>query len=149
MGETCRCSFYCWGSLGGWSHWVEDLPCFLYRKLDLKSSAPTTENRQHVYEPLGVMTNIGQWSDLYEDIELVPSLPSSRPVCCRTVQSLHCCSSPHCCWWWWCCQAGGSWWRLPACDWLLPDLQCWGAVHWGSTSAVCPIAETPGAAPKI
>lgn len=29
---------------------MEDLPCFLYRKLDLKSSAPKTENR-HIYEP--------------------------------------------------------------------------------------------------
>lgn len=31
---------------------MEGLPCFLNRKLDLKSSAPKTENREHIFKTL-------------------------------------------------------------------------------------------------
>lgn len=83
-------------------------------------------------------TSAGKWSQQ-------PSLPSSRLACCRAAGPLCCCSSG-CCWWTF--PAGANWWPLPAYDWMWPDRRCWGAVHWGSKSAVCPTAETPAAAPR-
>lgn len=38
---------------------MEDLPCFPYRKLDLKFSEPMAENRKNIYEPLDAKTSEG------------------------------------------------------------------------------------------